>query len=134
MSRYKYYQPNKKDLKDEYGDCVIRAFTKATGLTWLEVFDSLIPYAREIQANPNSKSVYEKYLTNLGYKWVGLKAEKGKRRLNPETFCKKYKSGTYILRLSHHLVTVVDGYYYDTWDCKEYCVYGYWTKGEGNES
>ena len=26
---YKYYQPNKKDIKDEYGDCVIRAFTKA---------------------------------------------------------------------------------------------------------
>lgn len=26
---YKYYQPNSKDLKDKYGDCVIRALTKA---------------------------------------------------------------------------------------------------------
>lgn len=25
---YKYYQPNEKDLKDNYGDCVIRALTK----------------------------------------------------------------------------------------------------------
>jgi len=27
--RWQYYQPNKKDLKDKYGDCVIRAFSKA---------------------------------------------------------------------------------------------------------
>lgn len=25
---YKYYQPNDKDLKDKFGDCVIRAFDK----------------------------------------------------------------------------------------------------------
>lgn len=25
---YKYYQPNDKDLKDQYGDCVVRALTK----------------------------------------------------------------------------------------------------------
>lgn len=30
-TRWKYYQPNKKDLKDEYGDCVIRALCKVTG-------------------------------------------------------------------------------------------------------
>ena len=27
-TRWKYYQPNKKDLKDEYGDCVIRALVR----------------------------------------------------------------------------------------------------------
>lgn len=26
---YKYYQPNEKDLKDNYGDCVVRALTKS---------------------------------------------------------------------------------------------------------
>ena len=127
---YKYYQPNKKDLKDDYGDCVIRAICKATGKDWLEVFDGLIPYAREIQAQTDEKVVYESYLKDKGYEWVGLKAEKGKKRLTPETFCKKYNTGTYILRLSHHIVTVVDGCYYDTWDCGEYCVYGFWAKCE----
>ena len=29
MKRYKYYQPNKKDIKDNYGDCVVRALTKS---------------------------------------------------------------------------------------------------------
>lgn len=35
---YQYYQPNKKDIKDSYGDCVIRAICKVTGMEWLEVF------------------------------------------------------------------------------------------------
>lgn len=128
-TRYKYYQPNKKDLKDNYGDCVIRAICKATGKTWLEVFDELIPYAREIQAHPNDKTVYEKYLADLGFTWTGLGAVKGKKRLTPDTFYKEYPTGTYILRLSGHLVTVENGYYFDTWDSGEKCVYGYWSKG-----
>ena len=41
---YKYYQPNEKDLKDEYGDCVVRALTKVTGKTCRQVFDELLPY------------------------------------------------------------------------------------------
>ena len=46
---YKYYQPNKKDLKDNHGDCVIRALTMIMDKSWLGVFDDLIPYARELQ-------------------------------------------------------------------------------------
>ena len=52
---YKYYQPNEKDLKDEYGDCVVRALTKVTGKTWRQVFDELLPYAYELQCMPNGK-------------------------------------------------------------------------------
>lgn len=127
-TRWKYFQPNKKDLKDKYGDCVIRAIAKATEKEWLEVFDELIPYAREIQAIPNSKTVYEKYLADIGFTWHGIKAVKGKKKPTPQTFYKDYPNGTYILRLAHHLVTVVDGYFYDKWDCGTHSVYGYWTK------
>lgn len=41
--RYVYYQPNDKDIKDEFGDCQVRALSKALGLTWLEAFDITIP-------------------------------------------------------------------------------------------
>lgn len=126
MSKYKYYQPNKKDVKDECCDCVIRALTKALEKEWVEVFDELVVYARDLQSMPNDKKVYEVYLKDKGFEWVGLKAQKGKKRLTPETFCKQHKTGTYILRLSNHIVTVVDGQYFDTWDCGESCVYGYW--------
>lgn len=47
---YKYYQPNDKDLKDQYGDCVVRALTKVMGKTWMQVFDDLISYAKKLNA------------------------------------------------------------------------------------
>ena len=46
---YKYYQHNDKDLKDQYGDCVVRALTKVMSKTWMQVFDDLISYAKKLQ-------------------------------------------------------------------------------------
>lgn len=59
---YKYYQPNDKDLKDQYGDCVVRALTKVMSKTWMQVFDDLISYAKKLQCMPNGKQCYESYL------------------------------------------------------------------------
>lgn len=47
---YKYYQPNDKDLKDQYGDCVVRALTKVMSKTWMQVFDDLISYTKNFNA------------------------------------------------------------------------------------
>lgn len=127
-TRWKYYQPNKKDIKDEYGDCVIRALTKALGMEWLEVFDDIQPISRELQVPFNCKPCYERYLAEKGYIWKSDKVAKGKKKLTPQTFYKEHPTGTYILRQAHHLVTVVDGYFYDTWDSGDRSVYGYWVK------
>ena len=123
---WKYYQPNSKDIKDEYGDCVIRALTKAFDKTWGRIFADLVPYALEMQCMPNSKPCYEKYILDCGGQWQGVKVEKGKARPTPNSFAKEYNQGTYILRLAHHLVTVEDGFFYDTWDSGDKAVYGYW--------
>lgn len=125
---YKYYQPNKKDLKDKYGDCVIRALTKALDMKWLEVFDELLPLARELQCMPNGKSTYEVYLKNKGFTYIGISNKKGSKRPTVKSFTKDHKEGTYFLILANHVVTVKDGIYYDTWDCDDCCLYGYWEK------
>lgn len=127
-TRWKYYQPNKKDLKDEYGDCVIRALCKVTSKEWLQVFDDLTPYVREVQANPNAPQVYSKYLEDNGFKWVGITAGKGSKRPTVQSFAKDHKEGTYILRVAHHVVTVADGYFYDTWDSGDCSLYGYYVE------
>ena len=123
---YKYYQPNKKDLKDENGDCVIRALTKALGKEWLEVFDELHPISRELQIPYNNRPCYEKYLEQKGLKYTGISNKKGTKRPTVDEFAKTHKTGTYILRVAHHLVTVVDGIYYDTCDSGSKSMYGYW--------
>ena len=128
MSNYKYYQPNKKDLKDKYGDCVIRALTKVTGKEWLEVFEDLLPYAREKQCMPNSKFCYEAYLKDKGFTYYGISNKKGSKRPTVSSFAKDHKTGKYYLNVANHCVAVVDGVYYDTWDSGDCCLYGYLVK------
>lgn len=123
---YQYYQPNAKDLKDEYGDCVIRALTKVTGKAWGDVFDDLVPIARENQCMPNGKPCWEAYLKTNGFEYHGVTNAKGTKRPTVDRFAKDHPNGTYVARVAHHLVAVVDGIYYDTWDSGHNSLYGYW--------
>lgn len=125
---YKYYQPNKLDMKDTYGDCVIRALTKAVGKDWTGVFDDLVPIARSLQAMPSGKPVYERYLINNAFTYHGISNKKGTKRPTVASFAAEHKSGIFLLRVANHVVTVVDGCFYDTFDCGHKSLYGYWSK------
>ena len=131
MGRFIYYQPNEKDLKDKYGDCTIRALSKALGVTWLEAFDLTIPYCREYQT-PNifnlPCAIERTILDKLGFDYTGISNKKGHKRPTVESFAKDHASGTYILNVANHEVAVVDGKYYDTWDSGRCSLYGYYTK------
>lgn len=128
-SRYfKYFQPNAKDLKDEVGDCSIRAFCKAFGMEWVQVFDILYKYARDAQCLPNQKPAYEAMLKDRGWTYHSCVKEK----LTVDDFCKKHRAGTYIMYVRSgfrtHLVTEKDGQFFDTWDCGSKLLYGYYTE------
>lgn len=125
---FQYYQPNKKDLKDTKGDCVIRALTKVLNKDWFDVFDDLIPYAKANQCMPNDKDVLKDYLLTQNFKYVGVSNKKGTVRPTVESFTKQHKTGTYILIVAHHVVASIDGHYYDTWDSGCKSLYGYWEK------
>lgn len=46
-------------LKDDYGDCVVRAICKALDVDWLHAYDKLCVIGRENQSMPNAKTAYE---------------------------------------------------------------------------
>ncbi len=128
---YHFYQPNEKDTKDEYGDCVIRALTKALDLEWLQVFDELHPISREFQIPFNCRPCYEKYLSEVKhFEYHGISNRKGVKRPTVREFAKSHKTGKYVLRVAHHLVAVVDGVYWDTWDCCHKSLYVYCSSPE----
>lgn len=108
------------------GDCVKRAFTKASGKTYQEVSNDLNRIKRDIGATAyNSNKVWTKYVTeNLGGVYKSYPAKKGEPRMNGERFCESHPVGTFVLRMAGHLSCCVDGVIYDTWDCSEKCVYG----------
>ena len=128
--RYCYYQPNKKDLKDKYGDCQIRALSKALDVSWLEAFDLTIPLCREVQTNALFNvppEIERKLMEKLGFSYTGISNRKGTSRPTVYSFAKDHPTGRYILNLANHEVACVDGQYFDTWDCGGKCLYGYYT-------
>ena len=129
--RFVYYQPNKKDLRDKYGDCTIRALSKALDCTWLEAFDLMIPICRKAQV-PNIFSAEAKVrnplVESLGFKYTGISNRKGTRRPTVDEFAKDHPHGIYICNVANHEVTIVDGRYYDTWDSGECSMYGYFER------
>lgn len=98
---YKYYQPNDKDLKDQYGDCVVRALTKVMSKTWMQVFDDLISYAKKLQCMPNGKQCYESYLKENGFTYHGISNKKGSKRPTVDRFAKDHKSGIFFLNVAN---------------------------------
>jgi len=130
VKRHKYFQPNKLDLKDKYGDCAIRTICAAEGLDWLEAYDLMYKLSREVQSPMNDKAGFEHIVKSLGYVYTGISNKKGTKRPTVDSFTKDHKQGTHILVVAGHYVCSKDGQYYDTWDSGSKSLYGYWTKPE----
>lgn len=125
---YCYYQPNKKDIKDEYGDCTIRALSAALSLTWLETFDLVVPIERKYQvANIFGAPLKtrKEMLEELGFTYHPVSR---KKKPTVKEFSEKHKRGIYILNIRGHEVACINGNYYDTWDSGKKALYGYFEK------
>jgi len=141
--RSKYFKGEK------VGDCVVRAIAVAANLDYKEVYDELwkrnkqylkrnkensVTRALEKRGcsprNGNYKEIYNKYITDLGFKWTatmgigtGMVVHVKQGELPTE--------GNLILKLSRHLSSVINGELHDTYDCSREGtrgVYGYWIK------
>ena len=118
------------DLRDEFYDDPIRALSKVLNMSWLEVFDEIIPLARDLQCSFNEKACYERYLMDKGFVYVGISNKKGSKRPTVESFAeftgRILKGSRYFVNIANHNVAIVDGIYYNTWDCGHKSLYGFW--------
>lgn len=130
-SRSRWFNPNPshgQSKKHDVGDCVVRACCKATDRDWDSVFTELCNIGLEIKAMPNDKLTYTEFCARNGFIHHKLTIKKGSKRPTVASFAKEHTEGTYILRVANHVVTCVDGYYYDTWDPGNCALYTYWEK------
>lgn len=110
---YQFYQPNPQEKRTD--DCVIRALTKALGVDW----DTASIYA--IVQQIRDSDIYVK-----NYVWGNLLLRNNftKHHLpdscpdcyTVKDFCNDHKKGLYVLGTGDHVLTVVDGDYYDSFD------------------
>ena len=125
MSRWQQYNPNPK--RSRVGDCTVRAICKATGQDWDTVYTYLCFYGFICKDMSLANDVWGKYLRKQGYKRY-LVDDKDQEYYTVEDFCQDNPQGTYILAIDGHVVCVVDGKFYDSWNSgKEIPIY-YWTK------
>ena len=97
-------------------DCVIRAISIALNKTWLDTYDELCALGRIEYDMPSADKVWGKYLYNHGFVPF-LLPESCPSCITIKRFCVMYPKGVYIIGTGSHAVAVIDGNYYDSWDC-----------------
>ena len=119
---YKFCNPH-PDTKI-VNDCVKRAICLAEGRDYKDVKNDLNRLKRELGLKKfNSNENWKTYLERKNYEKISFPAKAGECRMNGHKFAEIHPAGSYILRMSKHLVACVDGVILDTWDCRDKCVY-----------
>ena len=110
------------------GDCVIRAISKALDKSWEETYIDLCVQGFMMGDLASSNAVWSAYLKHKGFKRRTI--EDCPDCYDVENFCEENKKGIFVLGTGSHAVTVIDGNYFDAWDCgKEIPLY-YFSKEE----
>lgn len=122
-----FYNPNPDGRF--VGDCTIRAICKLTGKDWDSVYagTSFEGFIRKDM--PSGNSTWGAYLVRLGYIARSI-PDSHLFHYTVKDFCRDHPKGKYLLALDQHVVTVVDGNYYDTWDSGNEMLVYYWMKGD----
>lgn len=116
------------------GDCVIRAISKATNMSWEVTYRMLCEIGEKKCRMPNDKIVFEACLKERG--WIKQKMPVwydafGKRnRYTVRELSNEFPEKKMIVSVAHHLTFVDKGTLIDTWNCGSKSVGNYWIKEE----
>lgn len=125
---YKYFNPNKKR---ETEDCTIRAICKALNIGWQTAFDWLSAYAKKHWDMMHKNFVWGELLEDHGFIRTPL-PNTCPRCLTVAQFAHDNPDGMFVLGTGSHVVTVVNGDWYDMWDSgNEVPIVVYWRADDG---
>ena len=123
---FSMFNPNPRNVR--VGDCVIRAISIATGKPWYDVYADLAAYGFMLCDMPSSNAVWGQYLKDLGYKRNIVTDTCPIDCYTVRDFCEDNPEGVFILGTGSHVIAVIDGDYYDTWDSGSEVPIYYWRK------
>ena len=122
---YKFYNPNPKNILVE--DCVVRALSKVQGQSWDDTFTCLTMFAYEVKDMPSSSRAWSKYLDTYGYERFVI-PNMCPNCYTVRDFCLDNPIGTFLLVTDKHVIAVVNGDYFDTWDSGDEIPMYYWRR------
>ena len=124
---YVEYNPNPYNRR--VGDCAVRAVAKALNEDWDTAFTRLIISAYEMGDMPSSDAVWGATLRKNGFRRETIPNECPNCYTVAE-FAEAHPTGTYVLALGGHVVTIDQGNVYDAWDSSSGVALYYYTKEE----
>ena len=112
MDRWVYFNPNPV-RGQRVGDCTVRLMVQACAL-------SDMPSANYVWGSYLAKQGFHRKLVDQSERYI----------YTVNDFCADHPTGTYILCIDGHVVTVQDGRYFDTWDSGNEIPVYYWERGK----
>ena len=109
-------------------DCIVRAISIVENIPWDDVFSALCEIAVEEKAMPNYEGVYEKCLANLCYVKAFVEDEYGGLQPMLYKFAMDHPDIKAVLSVEGHAVPLINGDYYDIYDCGRQKVSLYYVK------
>ena len=127
---WKEYNPNPAGRR--VGDCAVRAVAKALGTDWETAYMMIVVNGYLMNDMPSSNSVWGSVLRRQGFYRQSL-PDNCPDCYTVKNFCAENPEGTYVLGTGTHVVTAIDGDYYDMWDSGDETVAYIWYRKEENE-
>lgn len=125
--KYEYFNNNPAGRR--VGDCAVRAISKALNIDWEKAYVMLAINGFIMADIMNANNVIASVLRQNGFYRKSID-NTCPDCFSVKDFCKENPKGTFVLGTGTHVVTAIDGNYYDVWDSGDEIPIYYWTKEE----
>lgn len=120
-----FFNNNPSNLR--VGDCAVRAVSKAIGEDWAGSYIGLCAEGLAFKDMPSANYVWGMYLKKNGFE-EHMISSVCPDCITVAQFAKAHPRGTYVLACQNHVVAVINGDYYDSWDSGNEIVLYYYEK------
>lgn len=124
-----HYNPNPTGR--HVGDCTVRALSKALDLTWDQAYAMLAAQGFVMCDMPSSNAVFGAILKQHGFSRYAI-PDSCPDCYTLQDFCNDNPQGLFVVGMSGHVATVIDGDIYDAWNSGNEIVIYVWRKDENN--
>ena len=106
---------NNNPVGRKVGDCSVRAVSKALDMGWEAAYIALAMNGLQMGDMPSSDSVWGALLRQYGFYRKSI-PDTCPMCYTLEDFCRDNPKGTFVVGTGGHVVTAIDGNYFDSWD------------------
>lgn len=130
MAEWKLFQNNPAGRN--VGDCAIRAVAKALDLDWETAYVLISMAGFQMNDMPSSNTVWGAVLRKHGF-YRHVIPNACPDCYTVEDFADEHPHGVYVVGTGNHVVTIVDGTVFDSWDSRREIVSYFWSENETEE-